>query len=431
MNDKFRIAIYGAMGRIGLPYTAYLASSVFREDSDVEITAIDLPEREKEIAAMRVGIMPFEEKFLAEMMADAFSRPNFSFSFNGAIEADVHIILVGTPLHEEGYLDPSAINKLIKEIDAVNGLTSIVIRSTVPVGFTDFVAWERPDIDFYFFPERVVEGQAIEEFSKFPSIVGHNNPDCQLLRSKYGKKLFPDLINVSAKEAEFMKIATNTARSMELAITNALFLEALSNGLDYNRLLPLMKMDYPRLDGLYSPGTNVGGPCLSKDVFAFDDPFFHSAVEIHNTMIDAVAMIAADLAPERKNVLLLGAAFKPNSDDERGSQVHVLKEKLLEIGFENVGITDILTRRNQEISIQDIDCFIVVTPHDYFHNYGIYTGIQQFAKKGAVFINPWANYMSNRGQNYFKNATVTIKGDMKRGKNSDNWFVRQPRIQTH
>ena len=145
----------------------------------------------------------------------------------------------------------------------------LILRSTVFPGTTLHVQRKlqgrrNVKVRVAFCPERIAEGHAIEELSSLPQVVGADDPVTLAASHRCLHRDRCPAVPVTAAEAEFVKLFTNSWRYMKFAVANQFFMIANEAGQDYDRILHAIRHDYPRADDLPGPGF-AAGPCLLKD----------------------------------------------------------------------------------------------------------------------------------------------------------------------
>ena len=233
----------------------------------------------------------------------------------------------------------------------------IILKSTVPPGTTNGIVRRRIEeygfkvpeqIGLAFSPERMVEGQAIRDFTSLPKIIGASDPDTLDIVSRVITSLGGDLVKVSTPEtAEMVKMVDNYSRFVFIGLTNEIALISEKVGVDVLELLNAAKHDYPRNSGLLSPGPGVGGSCLNKDPFILKAHtnrlglklnMVNAAAAVNRSIPLHIAEIVSDYSKGRKIVLLAGVAFKGDTDDTRFTPTFEISSSL-----ESKGFTTILT----------------------------------------------------------------------------------------
>ena len=332
------VVVLGGGGHVGLPLSLVLARSgarvgIFDRDAAV-------------LARLGSGEMPFMEAGADRLLAEVLPTGRLALGTGPAMCArtDVVIVVVGTPVDE--FLGPS----MAPFEDAVDEIaphlrpgTLIVMRSTVYPGTTAYVK-ERfrghgADIQVAFCPERIAEGQAIEELASLPQIIGADDDVAGDRAEAVFARFATRFIRTSTREAELAKLFTNTWRYMKFAVANQFLMIAEEAGVDYTNILRAVREDYPRAADLPGPGF-AAGPCLFKDTmqlasFTTDHfPLGQAAVQVNEGLpgfiVDRLRHRYGDLTGRR--IGILGMAFKAESDDLRASLSYKLRKLLIWAG---------------------------------------------------------------------------------------------------
>lgn len=347
-----RIAIIG-LGYVGFPLSLLLARQfhVIGFDTDVE-----------KIKKIKMGEMPITEPGIEDLMSNREVMQNFEITHEtGDIRnARVKIITVGTP-YDPGsdYIDYS---QLDNALDLLKGNLRdgdiVVLKSTVPPGTTNKIVREKIEgfhfkvpaqIGIAFSPERMVEGQAIKDFTSLPKIVGASDSETSGIVEQIIGSLGGDVIHVSSPEtAEMVKMVDNYSRFVFLGLTNEIALISEKIGVDVLELLRAAKQNYPRNAGLMIPGPGVGGSCLNKDPFILKahlrklDLVLHmvdAATSVNRSIPAHISELVDQFGKGRKKVTIAGVAFKGDTDDTRFTPTFEIKSELERHGF-NVVLTD-------------------------------------------------------------------------------------------
>ena len=215
----------------------------------------------------------------------------------------------------------------------------VVLRNTVYPGTTtrirERLATQGIRVDVVFCPERMVQGNALEELQSLPQIVGADDDRSAARAAALFRRLGVDTVQSSAVEAELAKLVANGWRYISFAAANQFWMLADAAGVDYDNVLRVVRQDYPRAQGLPGPGF-AAGPCLVKDMVALasfagtDGALLRAALEINGEL---PARIVADMQQRfgslsGRQVGLLGMSFKAGSDDTRGAPSTRLGELL-------------------------------------------------------------------------------------------------------
>lgn len=374
VKPDFDVCVIGGAGHVGTPLAIVLA------DRGMRTLILDINEEAMEILAR--GSMPFIEEGGEPMLRSALARRMLGFTSDMKDIAGVPILIltIGTPIDE--FHNP-VFSLLTRCIDSMLPYLAddqtIVLRSTVAPGATEY-------LDRYlksrgrktriaFCPERVVQGRAIKEIQALPQIVSGTTPDAVRVASDLFRKVAPEIVEATPREAEYAKLICNAYRYIQFAATNQLYMMVESAGLDYNELLHKMKKGYPRMESIPGPGF-AAGPCLMKDtmqLFAF---------EKQNFILGQVAMTINEGLPNflverlrrrydlnKMKVGILGMAFKAESDDIRDSLSYKLGKVLRYTGA-TVLCSDEYVKDPAFISKEELvrraDIVIVAVPHSAY-----------------------------------------------------------------
>src|SRR5277367_1269520 len=344
MKTLKRITIVGGCGHVGLPLGIVLASK-----AGLQVDLLDIDPAKVDL--VNSGTMPFMERGADELLREAVGKSLKATVDPACLKsADAVITVVGTPV--DRHLNPT-VGDVYRSIDALldhmpDGAL-LVLRSTVYPGVTKLV-YERlrrlkRKILLAFCPERIAEGNAVEELIKLPQIVSGFEPEATAAASRLFGLIAPSLIELTPPEAELAKLFTNAWRYANFAISNQFYMLAESRGLDFYRIHDAVTRDYPRMRSFAKAGF-AAGPCLLKDTLQL------SAFSGNNFFLGHAAMLVNEGLPNfivnqlrqqqnlrDKVVAVLGMAFKGESDDKRESLSYKLR-KLLMVEAKEVLCTD-------------------------------------------------------------------------------------------
>lgn len=337
------------MGYIGLPTAALLANRGYQVHGvDINQKTIDVINR-----AEAHIVEPELDKFVHFAIKSGYFTANIK-----PAEADVFIIAVPTPFHEDklNKLTNSPIPNIDYIVDATKQISPyvksgnlILLESTSPVGTTDKVVkilkLEGVDTSGIYVahsPERVLPGHIMKELIENDRVVGGvNNTSTKEAAEFYRTFVDGEVMETNAKTAEMTKLTENSFRDVNIAFANELSI--LCDDMDINvRELILLANKHPRVN-ILNPGCGVGGHCISVDPWFIVDStngkaqMIEQARRTNDNKADWVlekiknTMLQFEIKHNKKpTVACMGLSFKPNIGDLRESPALYIAKKLNE-----------------------------------------------------------------------------------------------------
>jgi UDPglucose 6-dehydrogenase len=331
-----KLSVIGT-GYLGATHAAAMASLGF------EVTGVDVDETKIEL--LRSGKVPFFEPGLEELLlAEVNSgRLKFTTDFSQISDCEVHFICVGTPQQKDSLAaDLKYVDAALDSIAPHAKVDSLVVgKSTVPVGTAERLAKRLKELgskaELAWNPEFLREGFAVEDTLR-PNrlVVGVTSDRAEEILKRAYKPLLENnvpWIRADLPTAELVKVAANSFLATKISFINAMAEICEASGGDVTVLAKAIGYD-PRIGSRFlQAGIGFGGGCLPKDIRAFmarsEELGAQQSLEFlreidsinlraRQRMIDLVRLdLGTDL--KGKRIAVLGAAFKPESDDVRDS----------------------------------------------------------------------------------------------------------------
>ena len=325
--------------------TGYLGATHAACMSSLGFTVVGVDTDAQKIAQLSRGELPFYEPGLDTLLASEIKtgRLTFTTDFSAVADADVHFICVGTPQSKDGLAaDLTYVKASVAAIAPYLKSGSLVVgKSTVPVGtaqmLRDQLAISAPDADLAWNPEFLREGFAVEDtLTPNRLVVGVANDRAEtILKEVYAPviALGTPWIRADLPTAELVKVAANSFLATKISFINAMAEVCEAAGGDVTVLAKAIGYD-PRIGNRFlQAGIGFGGGCLPKDIRAFmaraEELGAKQALEFLREIDQinlrarqrVIDVVRADLSEDltQYKIAVLGATFKPDSDDVRDS----------------------------------------------------------------------------------------------------------------
>lgn len=320
-----KILVVG-LGYVGLSFALLLAKQN-------EVFALDI--NEDKIGMLKNGISPLKtEEFNNALNENTFNKIHFSTKMDDIID-DIDYVLIATPTDYDETKDCFNVSSVSSVIEQVKKYKSakIIIKSTVPVGFTSSFNMD----NLYFSPEFLREDKAIFDILNPSRIIigGKEDNDIKDLFLSLSNDKDVEVLFTTSSEAEAIKLFSNAYLAMRVAFFNEIDTFSLEKGLDTNKVIKGISLDN-RIGNYYNnPSFGYGGYCLPKDTKQLRSNFKDIPSSMIGAIIDANEVrkdYIVNLVSKRDNVKTIGIyrlSMKKGSDNFRNSSINDIIDKLV------------------------------------------------------------------------------------------------------
>ncbi|MDG2091630.1 MAG: nucleotide sugar dehydrogenase [SAR86 cluster bacterium] len=322
---------------IGAGYVGFSLAVLFSQEKEVTLFDIDA----SKLQLIDNNKSPIRDQGIEEFLVRKELHLKTSYDFNEAILGrDLIVLALPTNLNESSqYFDTTQIDLVISKIIKKNINTPLLIKSTLPQGYTKRLQANYPSVPIIFSPEFLREGNSLEDNLYPQRIIVGNKASLGLSISELLSSFAlndPEILLMESDEAEAVKLFSNAYLATRVSFFNELDTFALANNLNSQSIIDGVKSDL-RIGSHYcNPSFGYGGYCLPKDTKQLESDFGDIPQEIFSSVIKSnisrKKYIARHIASLNKKVIgIYLLAMKKNSDNFKESSIIDVIEALKEL----------------------------------------------------------------------------------------------------
>jgi len=358
---------------LGLGYVGTANAVLLAQHNDV--VCYDL--NQDRIQQINSKISPIEDREVSKYLTDKKLSLKGVDQFPSSEQFD--FVVIATPTNydpDTNYFDTSSVESCIKQLDQINSKATVIIRSTLPVGFVEGIQSKYPKQEIIFVPEFLREGRALRD-SLYPSriVIGSHSDRAKAFANLLVKGALDEKVPVlytGPTEAESCKLFANAYLAMRVTFFNELDSFAMSYQLNPKEIIQAVSLD-PRIGDYYNnPSFGYGGYCLPKDTKQLLRNFDQVPQKIMEAIIDSntmrkdfLGLEIARLKPKCVGVYRL--AMKEGSDNIRESSMQGIMKRVKSKGIPMI-IYEPLIKESS------------------FYNSSVYQDLEQFKKDADLIL---------------------------------------------
>jgi len=358
---------------LGLGYVGTANAVLLAQHHDV--ICYDL--NQNRIQQINSKISPIEDKEVSEYLTEKKLSLQGVDQFPSSEQFD--FVVIATPTNydpDTNYFDTSSVESCIDQLDQIKSKATIIIRSTLPVGFVEGIQGKYPNQEIIYVPEFLREGRALHD-SLHPSriVLGSHSDQAKVFANLLVQGALEQMVpvlNTGSTEAESCKLFANAYLAMRVTFFNELDSFAMSHQLNPKEIIQAVSLD-PRIGDYYNnPSFGYGGYCLPKDTKQLLRNFDQIPQKIIEAIIDSntirkdfLGLEIARLNPKCVGVYRL--AMKEGSDNIRESSMQGIMKRIKSKGIPMI-IYEPLIKESS------------------FYNSSVYQDLDQFKKDADLIL---------------------------------------------